>query len=32
MTTDHITYIATYTREQAIEDGILVDCEQAPMG
>jgi hypothetical protein len=32
MTTDHITYIATYTRRQAIEDGILVDCEQAPMG
>jgi len=32
MTTDHITYIATYGRQQAIEDGILVDCEQAPMG
>ena len=32
MNIDHITYIATYTRQQAIEDGILVDCEQAPMG
>ena len=24
--------ISVYTRQQAIEDGILVDCEQAPMG
>ena len=23
--------ISVYTRQQAIEDGILVDCEQAPM-
>jgi len=32
MNIDHITYIATYTRRQAIEDCVLVDCEQAPMG
>src|SRR5271157_5589403 len=31
MNIDHIAYIATYSRQQAIEDGVLVDCEQAPM-
>ena len=29
---DVVEVISTYTRQQAIEDGILVDCEQAPMG
>jgi len=29
---DSVEVITVYTRQQAIEDGILVDCEQAPMG
>jgi hypothetical protein len=29
---ESIEVISVYTRQQAIEDGILVDCEQAPMG
>ena len=29
---DSVEAISVYTRRQAIEDGILVDCEQAPMG
>ena len=29
---DTVDVISVYTRQQAIEDGILVDCEQAPMG
>jgi hypothetical protein len=29
---DSIEVIHVYSRQQAIEDGILVDCEQAPMG
>ena len=29
---DSIEVIHVYSRRQAIEDGILVDCEQAPMG
>src|ERR1017187_639392 len=28
---DTVEVISIYGREQAIEDGILVDCEQAPM-
>jgi hypothetical protein len=24
--------ISIYSRQQAIDDGVLVDCEQAPMG
>ena len=27
-----VEVISVYSRQQAIEDGILVDCEQAPMG
>ena len=29
---ESIDVINVYSRQQAIEDGILVDCEQAPMG
>ena len=29
---ESVEVISVYTRQQAIEDGILVDCEQAPMG
>ena len=29
---ESVDVIGVYTRQQAIEDGILVDCEQAPMG
>jgi hypothetical protein len=29
---DSIEVIHAYSRQQAIDDGILVDCEQAPMG
>ena len=29
---ESIDVINVYTRRQAIDDGILVDCEQAPMG
>src|SRR5271166_5749092 len=29
---ESIDVLNVYTRRQAIEDGILVDCEQAPMG
>jgi hypothetical protein len=29
---DSIEVIHVYSRRQAIEDGVLVDCEQAPMG
>jgi len=29
---EFVEVISVYTRRQAIEDGILVDCEQAPMG
>src|ERR1035441_410776 len=29
---DSVEVISVYSRQQAIEDGILVDCEQAPMG
>ena len=29
---DTVEVISVYGRKQAIEDGILVDCEQAPMG
>jgi hypothetical protein len=29
---DSVEVITVYTRQQAIEDGILVDCEQTPMG
>lgn len=25
---DHITYLATYTRQEAIADGVLVDCTE----
>ena len=27
-----VEVISVYSRQQAIEDGILVDCEQTPMG
>lgn len=29
---EFVEVISVYTRRQAIEDGILVDCDQAPMG
>jgi len=29
---ESVEVISVYTRQQAIEDGILGDCEQAPMG
>ena len=29
---ESIDVLNVYTRRQAIDDGILVDCEQAPMG
>ena len=29
---ESVEVISVYTRQQAIDDGILVDCEQAPMG
>ena len=29
---ESVEVISVYGRQQAIEDGILVDCEQAPMG
>jgi hypothetical protein len=29
---EFVEVISVYTRRQAIEDGVLVDCEQAPMG
>jgi Family of unknown function (DUF6573) len=29
---DIVEVISVYTRQQAIDDGILVDCEQSPMG
>src|SRR5271169_6732758 len=29
---DNVEVISVYGRQQAVEDGILVDCEQAPMG
>ena len=29
---ESVEVISVYTRQQAIEDGMLVDCEQAPMG
>ena len=29
---ESVEVISIYTRQQAIEDGVLVDCEQEPMG
>ena len=29
---ESVELISVYTRRQAIDDGIMVDCEQAPMG
>ena len=29
---ESVEVISVYGRQQAIEDGILVDCEQTPMG
>src|ERR1039458_1928160 len=29
---EDVEVISVYTRRQAIDDGVLVDCEQVPMG